>query len=272
MKTPTAESENKNPFEDFYQNPYYLEFKNHSYNYRVRRRSIRRELKVSKPSGFILEIGSGVSSMTKGGPEVIYSDISSLSVRYLKEKFKTSHAIEMSITEIAMKTDSISTIICSEVLEHVPNDREALKELLRVLKPGGELILTVPAHPYFYAFDDFFVKHERRYAVKEFVSELNHMGFTEVKITKVTGLLDKLALLAVTRFYAFFLAGKQNKPTIPGKKSTLMLKGLLLGYKIISLLYLGLVIIEAALCPLACSSVIMVTCSKKSGSGAYPSL
>lgn len=40
--------------------------------------------------------------------------------------------------------DSFDLIICSHVLEHVPNDKEALKEIHRILKPGGEAILMAP--------------------------------------------------------------------------------------------------------------------------------
>ena len=36
-------------------------------------------------------------------------------------------------------------IICSEVLEHIPDDRTAIGELARVLRPGGSIALTVPA-------------------------------------------------------------------------------------------------------------------------------
>lgn len=39
---------------------------------------------------------------------------------------------------------SIDAIICSHVLEHVPDDRRALADLLRVLRPGGWAILQVP--------------------------------------------------------------------------------------------------------------------------------
>jgi len=39
---------------------------------------------------------------------------------------------------------SFDTILCSQVLEHVPRPWDALRELARVLRPGGVLILTVP--------------------------------------------------------------------------------------------------------------------------------
>ena len=41
---------------------------------------------------------------------------------------------------------SIDTVLCSHVLEHVPDDSQALSELKRILKPGGLAILMVPVH------------------------------------------------------------------------------------------------------------------------------
>lgn len=52
--------------------------------------------------------------------------------------------IYLDITEIKFPDDHFDVIICSHVLEHVPDDRKAMRELLRVLKPGGTAILQVP--------------------------------------------------------------------------------------------------------------------------------
>ena len=40
--------------------------------------------------------------------------------------------------------ESFDTVLCSEVLEHIERDEEALKEIARVLQPGGALVITVP--------------------------------------------------------------------------------------------------------------------------------
>jgi SAM-dependent methyltransferase len=48
------------------------------------------------------------------------------------------------ITKIPVPSNSFQNILCSEVLEHVPDPVQAMKELVRVLKPGGKLIITVP--------------------------------------------------------------------------------------------------------------------------------
>ena len=50
----------------------------------------------------------------------------------------------MDITDIQYSDDTFDVILCSHVLEHVPEDRRALAEFFRVLKPGGWAILQVP--------------------------------------------------------------------------------------------------------------------------------
>lgn len=48
------------------------------------------------------------------------------------------------ITAIPVADDHFDNVMCSEVLEHVPDPVAALRELVRTLKPGGRLLLTVP--------------------------------------------------------------------------------------------------------------------------------
>ncbi len=47
-------------------------------------------------------------------------------------------------TKLPFKDCSFDTIICSEVLEHIPDNRAAIAELVRVLKPGKDLVVSVP--------------------------------------------------------------------------------------------------------------------------------
>jgi SAM-dependent methyltransferase len=52
--------------------------------------------------------------------------------------------VAMDITDIQYEDNTFDAIYCSHVLEHVPDDRTAMRELYRVLKPGGWAILQVP--------------------------------------------------------------------------------------------------------------------------------
>ena len=52
--------------------------------------------------------------------------------------------VKMDITDILYKENSFNVIICNHVLEHIVDDQKAMKELFRVLKPGGWAIIQCP--------------------------------------------------------------------------------------------------------------------------------
>ncbi len=52
--------------------------------------------------------------------------------------------VRMDITAITYASDHFDVILCNHVLEHIPDDRLAMRELCRVLKPGGWALLLVP--------------------------------------------------------------------------------------------------------------------------------
>ena len=65
------------------------------------------------------------------------------------DKFEAKHFFPdyikyIDITDIDYSDNTFDLIICNHVLEHIPNDLDAMKELYRVLKPGGIAILQVP--------------------------------------------------------------------------------------------------------------------------------
>jgi SAM-dependent methyltransferase len=49
-------------------------------------------------------------------------------------------------TRLPFRDESFDLVICSEVLEHVPDNRAAVAELVRVLKPGKDLVVSVPRY------------------------------------------------------------------------------------------------------------------------------
>lgn len=80
-------------------------------------------------------------------PEKIYQDAFQAmpNLDYVSADISSPLAmIKMDITDIPFEENTFDVIICSHVLEHVPDDRKAMRELLRVLKPDGWAILQVP--------------------------------------------------------------------------------------------------------------------------------
>ncbi|HEY6518244.1 MAG TPA: methyltransferase domain-containing protein [Roseiarcus sp.] len=58
--------------------------------------------------------------------------------------FKTDVDLRIDICDIALPDQSFDLVLCLHVLEHVPDDRKAMSELHRILRPGGMAIIMVP--------------------------------------------------------------------------------------------------------------------------------
>jgi len=109
--------------------------------------------------------------------------------------------VKMDITDIRYPEESFDVIYCSHVLEHVPDDRLAMREFHRVLKENGKAILLVPITTE-ETFEDSSIvdpqerlkvfgqkDHVRRYG-PDYVDRLREAGF-KVEVTKVDDLFEK---------------------------------------------------------------------------------
>ena len=71
-----------------------------------------------------------------------------------------------------------------DVLEHLPDDLHVLRDLRRLLVPGGRLLLTVPSHPSLWSYFDEVSCHCRRYQLAELKSKMIQTGFQIEYITE----------------------------------------------------------------------------------------
>jgi SAM-dependent methyltransferase len=65
--------------------------------------------------------------------------------------------VQADVTDLPFERDSFDLIVCLHVLEHVPDDRCAMAELQRVLRPGGRAVIQVPPSTLQETFEDFTV-------------------------------------------------------------------------------------------------------------------
>ena len=66
-------------------------------------------------------------------------------VDYLSADLDSPHAmLRLDITDMGVADESFDLIYCSHVLEHVRDDRAAMREMFRVLQPGGRVLIMVP--------------------------------------------------------------------------------------------------------------------------------
>jgi SAM-dependent methyltransferase len=82
----------------------------------------------------------GITLLLTANPNISYIAADINPQRY--DHFPNVQRVD--ITSLPFESDHFDLVICNHVLEHVPNDRQAMKELLRVLKPRGRAILQVP--------------------------------------------------------------------------------------------------------------------------------
>jgi SAM-dependent methyltransferase len=66
-------------------------------------------------------------------------------------------------TQLPFRAAVFDAVVASDVLEHIENDRVAVAEVVRVLKPGGAFVFSVPAHPWLFSEHDAALLHFRRY-------------------------------------------------------------------------------------------------------------
>lgn len=88
-------------------------------------------------------------------------------------------------------------VTCLDVIEHTPDDRESLAELLRVTRPGGLLVATVPAYPSLFSAHDLANGHYRRYRAHTLRAAAVEAGWGAVSDTYFNSVL--LAPAAVVR-------------------------------------------------------------------------
>jgi SAM-dependent methyltransferase len=62
--------------------------------------------------------------------------------------------VHADITDLPFPDESFDLVVCLHVLEHVPDDRAAIREFFRVLRPGGRAMLQVPPSPLAETFED----------------------------------------------------------------------------------------------------------------------
>lgn len=93
-----------------------------------------------------------------------------------------------------------------DVLEHVDDDRGTLRDLHGLLKSGGVLLLTVPAHASLWSYWDEVCQHYRRYSVAELSGKLTQAGFQVEYLTQFMTLL-----------YPLMWLGRKLRPTVRGE-------------------------------------------------------
>jgi SAM-dependent methyltransferase len=148
----------------------------------VRRELFMRELaqlKLSK-SVAILDLGTSTGTNLRMLRDARFNDIAGLdfseeSVRFCAEK-GLPRVYRGDICDLPFKDASYDVVLATDIIEHVDDDHRALGEVLRVLKPGGHVLITVPAFMTMWSQHDVNAHHKRRYRLRELRTRVARAG------------------------------------------------------------------------------------------------
>lgn len=139
----------------------------------------------------ILDVGCGTGmnhSMLKDFGRVYSMDAADEALSFTRQRGVDLLAAG-NVEQLPFSENSIDLVTALDILEHTDHDLDALRELRRVIKPGGTLLVTVPAYGFLWSEHDEALHHRRRYAAMELRNKLAITGYDLENITYFITLL-----------------------------------------------------------------------------------
>ena len=135
----------------------------------------------------ILEIGSGIGNLTQQlsprRKHYIASDIDDEHLSRLRTRFPYRPNLTVTRCNLENREDfealnqQVDSVVCLNVVEHVKDDLEGLRNIYSVLEPGGRAVILVPEGQSIYGTLDQVLGHYRRYSEAELRSKMETAGF-----------------------------------------------------------------------------------------------
>jgi len=139
--------------------------------------------------------GSGRNMVELAGyGEVTGVELSSTSVAVARKR-GAGEVVEGSVLEMPFEADSFELAVSLDVIEHLEDDRAALKELRRVVAPGGALLVTVPAYQGLWSRHDEINHHHRRYSRRALLEAAAAAGWSCERTTHFNSVLLPVAIV-----------------------------------------------------------------------------
>ncbi len=148
----------------------------------------------------VMEIGCGTGNLLKTlentclNGSVLGLDLFWEGLAFAQERTKAG-LIQARAECMPFSREQFNLVGIFDVLEHLENDESILHKIQEMLKPGGKLLLTVPAHGDLWSSFDMVSYHQRRYTTSELTEKLIRSGFTIDYLSECMQVLYPLAKL-----------------------------------------------------------------------------
>jgi SAM-dependent methyltransferase len=148
------------------------------------RRAMLSRLAELPPASVVVDVGCStghlLSDLRSCLPEatLIGVDLVAGGLRKAHRQVPDARLLQADVCALPLHDASVDAVLSANLLEHVPDDVAALREIHRILQPAGRAVLVVPADPGSYDSYDRFLGHERRYARGELARKARQAGLT----------------------------------------------------------------------------------------------
>jgi len=142
-----------------------------------------REAVAGRTAPALLDVGCGTGgnlvhiASELPGARLVGLDLDADALRFSSERDLGARLLRGSGDRLPLRTGSIDCVVALDFIEHVDDDRGLLEEFHRVLRPGGQVVASVPAYPWLWSPHDDFLHHKRRYRQGELEARLRAAGF-----------------------------------------------------------------------------------------------
>jgi SAM-dependent methyltransferase len=144
---------------------------------------LEKEIKNNK-IGKMLDVGCGTGAlmddMKDSAQELWGVDISEQAISFCKQRGHTN-LIQVDATEIPFSDNEFDTISAIGIIEHIDDDKGFVKELARVTKVNGTLIIVSSSFQFLWSMHDIANEHIRRYYLRDLDRIMKDQGFKKIR-------------------------------------------------------------------------------------------